>query len=45
MEFIANSLLFQKDPKYTMDANHASNYSYEIVRFALLTILKQVVLL
>ena len=45
MEFITNSLFFQKDPKSSMDANHVSNYSYKIVRFALLAILKQVVLL
>ena len=45
MEFITNNLLFQKDPKSMMAANHASNYSYKIVRFALLTISKQVVLL
>ena len=41
MEFIKNSLVFQKRPKSTMAANHATNYSYiKIVRFALLTILK-----
>ena len=33
MEFTSNSLLLQKDPKSTMAANHASNYSYTIVRF------------
>ena len=45
MEFITNSLFFQKDPKSMMAATHASNYSYKIVRFALSIILKQVVLL
>ena len=45
MEFTTNSLLFQKDPKSTMAANHASNYSYTIVRFELSTIFKQIVLL
>ena len=40
MEFIKNSLVFQKCPKSTMAADHATNYSYKIVRFALLTILK-----
>ena len=44
MEFTTNSLLFLKDPKSTIAANHASNYRYKIVHFALLSILKQVVL-
>ena len=29
MEFIKNSLVFQKYPKSTMAANHATNYSYK----------------
>ena len=40
MEFIKDSLVFQKCPKSTMFANHATNYSYKNVRFASLTILK-----
>ena len=40
IEFIKNSLVFQKCPKSTMAANHATNYSYQIVRFALLAIWK-----
>ena len=43
MKFITNSFVSKKGPKSKMAANHATNYSY--IRFALSTILKQVVLL
>ena len=41
MEVIENSVLFQKCPKSTMAANHATNYSNKIIRFAVLTIWKK----
>ena len=33
MKFIKNSLVFQKYPKSTMAANHATNYSYKNCSF------------
>ena len=36
MEFIKNSLVFQKCPKSTMAANHATNYSYKNCSFCII---------
>ena len=39
MEFIRNSLVFQKFPKSTMAANHATNYSYKNCSFCISTVI------
>ena len=36
MEFIKGSLVFQKCPKSTMAANHATNYSYKNCSFCII---------
>ena len=36
MEFIIDSLIFQKCPKSTMAANHATNYSYNNCSFCII---------
>ena len=36
MEFIKNNLVFQKCPKSTMAANHATNYSYKNCSFCII---------
>ena len=35
-EFIKNSLVFQKCPKSTIAANHATNYSYKNCSFCII---------
>ena len=36
MEYIKSSLVFQKCPKFTMAANHATNYSYKNCSFCII---------